>query len=1083
MDRKKDKEINPSQWTFHVESVRSSIDRVYQLCHQKLHVLGCKEMLFYLTNSVKDFQSLIEMIELERNFDTNSHPTSLAWELRVPPVTFVEKDKEPSGNGHCKVSNTNTKPPDAEDWHIVERKKKLKAILNPRCVMDIPQTKKSMAKIAHAKQMQWEEHKKFLEEKSITKKRLDKRNSLRNKKKDKIEVVVEEVEEEEYMDEEWKALTEEEESLAQEEESLKKEIEDEELTSNHDSISNQFMDLKSCVDKWSNETQRYAEDLWKEVVQKNVNFGYRKVGEILQKHEKFSSPIRKKPNDYEERLARAEEVRIQILEDKCKRIRQLFDKVARVREKRLEVIEKKRTHLERKMQKAEENRKKIYEDAILKNWEEENYLRSMIFERAAETALRDLQLKKEAQILQERLNNLKEERLKKCEEKAAKEAAAKERIKQTEDEKKAKLALKIAKMEVIVEQKKAKEKEKSDEIHKKNAEKNKRKDQKMESLNTERGELMEKIIEKQKSSTIRYEKGLDQVRRKASELGISKNIDTFISLSQFTHLPSMVEYSSDKIKKCTLCDVVLSSDMNVISHIIDEMHMVKSNYDYEKLSEDVIKQFLENNIITIDKESPRRHCHVNSNSGINAFASQFTNNKKKEVRIRKKILQKAKCDEEMLVNNIYIEEEVTPKNHSISYTKYINIIKKIESDLSKYDYENCRSLSNSEITTIQKSLYYVSGKHNDQGKENDMISCLIKNTNIEWYIKLYIYFIYMKDTRIEKLMLRLQQIFIQLTEKCQLFNLLIFYGTSFINIIDGIIYNLGSSTQLSRQFLEGQLSLLTIVIEKVKNINVKRYELQEYDDKLSVYIDYLNTVNFFNILSQKSLNFALTSISSFYFVLLKQVQCIKGFDSNYLKEYLESGFLSFLVDGCLEATHSTPFDEGCKKILSVFINIFNCYNSQTNLTFFKKIIRKKTEIPVKITFTFSKSLQLLTKFPDPAITQNLIISISLFSKISPKTKMLCHLGWSQSVIYFMTLLPLDFFIKWRYRMYLLSTLVSICYQSPDAVNIVRNEIDIQWFVRFLEDYRECKSVPDIDVIASIIPKSSVEKMLTYFKEA
>uniref|UniRef100_A0A0K0DYT6 SCAPER_N domain-containing protein n=1 Tax=Strongyloides stercoralis TaxID=6248 RepID=A0A0K0DYT6_STRER len=1079
MDKTKDKEINPIQWTFHVESVRTSIDRVYQLCHQKLHVLGCKEMLFYLTNSIKDFQSLIEIIELEKNFDTNSHPTSIAWEIRVPGA-FVDEDKKLSNNDQSKKIHTNSiKNNDTEDWHIVERKRKSKAILNPRCVMDIPQTKKSMAKIAHAKQMQWEEHKKFLEEKSISKKRLDKKNSLKNKKKDKIDVVVEEMEEE-YMDEEWKALTEEEESLAQEEESLKKEIEDEELTSNHDSISNKFMDLKSCVDKWSSETQKYAEDLWKEIVQKNVNFGYRKVGEILQKHEKFSSPIRKKPNDYEERLARAEEVRIQILEDKCKRIRQLFDKVAKVRQKRLEIIEKKRIHLERKMQKAEQNRKKIYEDAILKNWEEENYLRSMIFERAAETALRDIQLKKEAQILQERLNNLKEERLKKCEEKAAKEAAAKERLRQTEDEKKAKLALKIAKMEVIVEQKKAKEKEKSDMIHNKNVEKNKRKDQKIESYNTERGELMEKIIEKQKNSTIRYEKGLDQVRKKANELGIQKSIDTFISLSQFTHLPSFIEYSSDKIKKCTICDIILSSDINVISHCIDEGHMVKSKNKYESLSEDVIKHFLENNIITLDKESPRRHCYINQNNGLPILLSNTIKNKKKEIKLKKRLLQKAKIDEENLINNIYIEEGITSKNYPSSYTKYINTLKKMEIDLSKYDFENCRSLSNSEISTIQKSLYFVGNKTNDQGNTNDIVNCLINNTNIEVYLKLYIYFIYMKDTRIEKLIFKLQQILLQLTNKCQLFNLLIFYGTFFINMIDGIIYNINNSSNISKKFLESQLSLLTIVVEKIKNITTNKYDLQSYEDKLSLYIDYLNTVNFFKFLSHKQLTFAIDSIASFYFILLKQVQFIQNFDSNYLKEYLEPGFFSFLIDGCLENIYSTPFDENNKKILNVFINIFICYNNQINITFFKKIIRKKTEISVKITYIFTKSLQLLVKSSDIETIKNLLYSILLFSKISQKTKTLCYLGWTQSIAYHLTLLPLEFFIKWKYRIYLLSTLISICYQSPNATMIVRNEIDIQWLVKFLEDAKDCKN--DSDIINSMIPKSSWEKILLYFRE-
>ncbi|CAG9537756.1 unnamed protein product [Cercopithifilaria johnstoni] len=83
------------QWTYYIETLNRTIDCIYEICHKEQTVNGCKEALMYLSNSVRDFESLIKTIQLEVDWDEKSSKRhAVAWEIRKaispPGKTIVE---------------------------------------------------------------------------------------------------------------------------------------------------------------------------------------------------------------------------------------------------------------------------------------------------------------------------------------------------------------------------------------------------------------------------------------------------------------------------------------------------------------------------------------------------------------------------------------------------------------------------------------------------------------------------------------------------------------------------------------------------------------------------------------------------------------------------------------------------------------------------------------------------------------------------------------------------------------------------------------------------------------------------------
>ncbi|UMM14441.1 hypothetical protein L5515_002247 [Caenorhabditis briggsae] len=87
--KKKNRKKRARQWTGYVENLKTTIDLMYEMCRSEQSVAGCREAMLYLQSSSNDFKSLIETINVEKQWDqdeNNPQETikrpSVAWEVR-----------------------------------------------------------------------------------------------------------------------------------------------------------------------------------------------------------------------------------------------------------------------------------------------------------------------------------------------------------------------------------------------------------------------------------------------------------------------------------------------------------------------------------------------------------------------------------------------------------------------------------------------------------------------------------------------------------------------------------------------------------------------------------------------------------------------------------------------------------------------------------------------------------------------------------------------------------------------------------------------------------------------------------------
>uniref|UniRef100_A0A0K0DEF4 SCAPER_N domain-containing protein n=1 Tax=Angiostrongylus cantonensis TaxID=6313 RepID=A0A0K0DEF4_ANGCA len=77
------------QWAFHMESFKKAVDYLYEICRSEHNISACKEAIIYLENSKRDFESLINTINVEASWDESSKPQAVAWEIRKSSHTPV----------------------------------------------------------------------------------------------------------------------------------------------------------------------------------------------------------------------------------------------------------------------------------------------------------------------------------------------------------------------------------------------------------------------------------------------------------------------------------------------------------------------------------------------------------------------------------------------------------------------------------------------------------------------------------------------------------------------------------------------------------------------------------------------------------------------------------------------------------------------------------------------------------------------------------------------------------------------------------------------------------------------------------
>lgn len=71
-------------WTYCVETLKNTINEMYEICRKDQSVAGCKEATLLLQNGANDFTSLIATINVEQEYSNhmNQKRQSVAWEVR-----------------------------------------------------------------------------------------------------------------------------------------------------------------------------------------------------------------------------------------------------------------------------------------------------------------------------------------------------------------------------------------------------------------------------------------------------------------------------------------------------------------------------------------------------------------------------------------------------------------------------------------------------------------------------------------------------------------------------------------------------------------------------------------------------------------------------------------------------------------------------------------------------------------------------------------------------------------------------------------------------------------------------------------
>ncbi|KAM5171363.1 S phase cyclin A-associated protein in the endoplasmic reticulum isoform 2-T2 [Mantella aurantiaca] len=412
---------------------------------------------------------------------------------------------------------------------------------------------------------------------------------------------------------------------------------------------------------------------WGDIVEEEPS---RPPGHGIHMHEKLSSPSRKRTiaeskKKHEEKQLKAQQLREKLREEKALKLQKLLEKEKEVRKWKEELLEQRRKMMDEKLLHAEFKREVQLQAIVKKAQEEEAKVNEIAFINTLEAQNKRHDVLAKLKEYEQRLNELQEERQRRQEEKQARDEAVQERKRVLEAERQARveeLLMKRKEQEARIEmQRQEKERAREDAAR----ERARDREERLAALTAAQQEAMEelqkKIQQKHDESVRRHLEQIEQRKEKAAELSSGRHANT-------DYAPKLTPY--ERKKQCTLCSVMISSEVYLFSHIKGKKHQLavreNSSIQGRELSDEEVEHLsLKKYIVDILVETAAPAEPVKE-------IEEKQKNKKKAKKLKTRLNSRAKEYENTL-------EAKTPVSESPYKAKLQRLTKDLQKQLQSQD--------------------------------------------------------------------------------------------------------------------------------------------------------------------------------------------------------------------------------------------------------------------------------------------------------------------------------------------------------------------------------------------------------------